>query len=41
MRGVGLMLNHPISVCTEWKQIAEKVLKEYESKTGTKAVYSI
>jgi hypothetical protein len=27
MRGVGLMLNHPVSVCRAWKPIAEKVLQ--------------
>jgi aarF domain-containing kinase len=40
MRGVGLMLNHPVSVCSEWKLIAEKVVKEYEFKTGIKSAYS-
>jgi aarF domain-containing kinase len=32
MRGVGLMLNHPVSVCTAWKPIAERAIKEYETR---------
>ena len=28
MRGIGLMLNHPVSVCSAWKELAERVLKE-------------
>ncbi|KAI8916307.1 ABC1 family-domain-containing protein [Gorgonomyces haynaldii] len=27
LRGVGLMLGHPVSVCTAWKPIAEQALK--------------
>ena len=29
MRGTGLMLNHPVSVCTAWRSMAEKVLAEF------------
>ncbi|KAJ3305316.1 hypothetical protein HDV03_001609 [Kappamyces sp. JEL0829] len=32
MRGVGLMLNHPVSVCTAWKPIAQKAVKELQAK---------
>jgi aarF domain-containing kinase len=28
LRGVGLMLGHPVSVCTQWKPIAEKALRD-------------
>jgi aarF domain-containing kinase len=31
LRGVGLMLNHPVSVATAWKPIAEKILSEAKS----------
>jgi aarF domain-containing kinase len=32
MRGVGLMLNHPVSVCSAWRNLAVKVVKELEAQ---------
>ena len=41
LRGVGLMLNHPVSVAKAWKPIAEKVLQDYRDSHGGKLDYEI
>jgi aarF domain-containing kinase len=41
LRGVGLMLNHPVSVAKAWRPIAEKLLQDYRDRHDGKLDYQI
>ncbi|KAJ3086219.1 hypothetical protein HK102_013404 [Quaeritorhiza haematococci] len=34
LRGVGLLLSHPVSVARAWRPFAERVVREYEAEKG-------